>query len=123
MLRGVNMGFLSDLFNKGFKRKTSIDEAVEEVFSEVFTIDKNVNITKYFPDYPRKYGFLCNYVISDHINQIRWIIIVLCHNGEKSKDYKQLLEEMRKRKIKVIHFFEQLPNEKEYVIRRIRNLM
>ena len=44
------MGFLSDLFNKGFKRKTSIDEAVEEVFSEVFTIDKNVNITKYFPD-------------------------------------------------------------------------
>ena len=62
-------------------------------------------------------------MISDRINQIRWIIIVLCHNGEKSKDYKQLLEEMRKRKIKVIHFFEQLPNEKEYVIRRIRNLM
>ena len=118
------MGFLKNLFS-GFKKlgMDEIDVAVEEIFATNYKVSKGVEIKNIYPDYAYKHGYVCDYVIGDMSGNVRWIIVKLPHNSEKYDDYKQLVELCKNKRVKLINFYMQFPNEKEYVQNRIRRMM
>jgi hypothetical protein len=118
------MGLLRALFgglfggNSSNNRRGSFDSAVAAA-TEGFTFKAHVDVRSFCPEYPGR-GYSCSYAVYDSIGNVRLVIEVLPHNGEKYADYKSMVAACAKRNVKVVTFYTHLPNEYEYVVNRIR---
>ena len=118
------MGLLRTLFGvllggkPSGNRRGPFDSAVAAA-TEGFTFKTNVDVRSFCPEYAGR-GYSCSYAIYDSTGNVRLVVEVVPHNGEKYADYKSMVAACAKRNVKVVTFYTHLPNEYEYVVNRIR---
>ena len=119
------MGFLRNLFGGLFassgKGENNVERTLKEVFSEGYRIESNVDVRTLCPEYSNRYSF--SFVMYDQVGNVRLVVELLPHNGQNDHWYKEAIVALEKRNIKHVHFFTQFPNEREYVINRIRKAL
>lgn len=115
------MGIFQNLF-ASFKRTSVIEDGVREVFSEPFKVVSNVKRKNICPEYTNRFA-VCDYVIYDSTGYVRGVVLIFPHNGQRYLENKEFLNVCDKRNIKVVYFYSHMPNEKDYVVKRIRTLL
>lgn len=127
------MGFLGNLFKGLFGGSTSnrrtnededvhlnIKESLNVIFGEGYEVKRNVNVST-LGEYDTTYDL--SYVVYDNEGTAKVAIIVLYHNGQANRNFRNLRKACEENNIPFVHFYNHMWNKRDYVENRIRTAL
>ena len=117
-----------DSYNKVNKRERAItseeesiktiDDVVTSIFSKGYDVKRDMPLSGKEDDECR-----CSYIIFDEEDNIKMMIQVVPHNGNRNRKYYNIKKVCEVNDIKFLTFYTHMPNEKSYVEERIKKAL
>ncbi len=95
--------------------KKTIDDVVNYLFKAGYCIRTNMSLNG------QDDGYKCSYVIFDEEDNIKMIIQVVPHNGDKNRGYYNLKKVCEVNNIPFVNFYTHMTNDRAYVEERIKS--